>query len=122
MEVIHRRSETEEQDTGQDCGRAFRHGMGREERRISGHHGIDQPQASYVAGRTSGTHKSQLFHLIIERFSPYQLIVGTLTLLYAMRNLDVLVGLGCEYSNTYEIDRYQGTDLGQQHRSPWLGW
>lgn len=31
-----------------------------------------------------------------ERFSPYQLVVGTLTLMYALRNLDVLVGLGCE--------------------------
>lgn len=31
-----------------------------------------------------------------ERFSPYQLVVGTLTLMYAIRNLDVLVGLGCK--------------------------
>lgn len=29
-----------------------------------------------------------------ERFTPYQLIVGTMTAIYALRNLDVLLGLG----------------------------
>lgn len=32
----------------------------------------------------------------IERFTPYQLIVGTMTAIYALRNLDVLLGLGGE--------------------------
>jgi hypothetical protein len=32
--------------------------------------------------------------LLVERFTPYQLIVGTMTAIYALRNLDVLLGLG----------------------------
>jgi hypothetical protein len=31
-----------------------------------------------------------------ERFTPYQLIVGTMTAIYALRNLDVILGLGGE--------------------------
>jgi hypothetical protein len=31
---------------------------------------------------------------VVARFTPYQLIVGTMTAIYALRNLDVLLGLG----------------------------
>ena len=36
------------------------------------------------------------FFFFTERFSPWQLVVSTLTGVYAIRNLDKIVGLGCE--------------------------
>lgn len=44
-----------------------------------------QWQAEYVIERLS---------LTAEHFSPYQLILGTLTVMYAIRHLDDLFGLG----------------------------
>lgn len=34
--------------------------------------------------------------LIAENFTPYQLVLGTLTIMYAIRHLDDLLGLGGE--------------------------
>jgi hypothetical protein len=64
---------------------------------------------------------------IAERFSPYQLVVGTLTLMYALRNLDVLVGLGCEWIIVagYSVRVLLNVDhiyLAIQPRNLWPGW
>lgn len=51
----------------------------------------------------------------VERFSPYQLVLGTFTIMYALRNLDVLVGLGAPeplarmYSRAYYRATYMAT-------------
>jgi hypothetical protein len=33
----------------------------------------------------------------LERFTPWQLVVSTLTGVYAVRNIDKILGLGCEF-------------------------
>ena len=36
-----------------------------------------------------------------ERFSPWQIIVSTLTTIYALKNLDKILGLGCKFHPSF---------------------
>lgn len=46
-----------------------------------------QGRSLWIRSRTAALRRA-------ERFSPYQLVLGTLTLMYALRHLDVLFGVG----------------------------
>jgi hypothetical protein len=49
-------------------------------------------------GSSSDISTSQPFNPFLGDFTPWQIIVSTLTAVYAMRNADKLIGLGGEFS------------------------
>ena len=40
---------------------------------------------------------SAFVHTILEQFTPWQIVVSTLTGVYTVRHLDKILGLGCEH-------------------------
>lgn len=42
-------------------------------------------------------------HAPTERFTPWQLIVSTCSILYAVRNMDSILGLGCESTHPFAL-------------------
>jgi hypothetical protein len=53
-----------------------------------------------------------------EHFTPYQLILGTLTIVYALRHVGDIFGLGSQSNISQRLD-----DLANgQYRNPWLAW
>lgn len=78
----------------------------------------DQRSVKWVL-QTRGTPQSWTWLMSLEHFTPYQLILGTFTILYALRHLDDLFGLGGEFRN---CTRYaEDGQLTLQRLSPWLG-
>ena len=53
-----------------------------------------EQETTYVL--TSGIVSLLPLTRVTERFSPWQIIVSTLTTVYALKNLDKIVGLGCK--------------------------
>ncbi|BEJ16068.1 hypothetical protein CspHIS471_0506730 [Cutaneotrichosporon sp. HIS471] len=72
---------------------------------------------AFLVARRSGPHWMSNINVRLKSFTPYQLILGTLTIVYALRHLDDLLGIGAPeplakmYSRSYYRATYVNTAL-----------